>query len=101
MSFLRVVTYDGDEMTDDQFEAWDAIIGAHLRNSPDCIRAKAAKSAGTTLVVSEWVSEDACQAEMTSAAYKTALQDIMTKLSLPAELEPSFLFEGDVKVNVG
>lgn len=76
MSYLRVVTYDGDEMTDDQFEAWDAIIGQHLRNSPDCIRAKAAKSGGTTLVVSEWVSEEAYNTEMASAAYEAALEDI-------------------------
>jgi len=100
MSLLRVVTYDGDEMTDEQFEAWDAIIGAHLRNSPDCIQARAAVSGGRTLVVSEWVNEEAYRAEMTSAAYEAALQDIMTKLSLPAELEPSFLFEGEVKASV-
>lgn len=101
MSYLRVVTYEGDELTDAQVEAWDSIIGEHLKNSADCIRAKLASSGGTTLVISEWVSREAYEAEMSSAAYEAALQDITTKLSLPADIEPSFLFEGDVKVNVG
>ena len=100
MSFLRVVTFDGDAMTDDQFEEWDATIGEHLRTSPDCIRAKAASSGGTTLVVSEWVSEDAYRAEMASPAYEAALRDVTTKLGLPPDIEPSFMFEGDVKVNI-
>ncbi len=75
MSFLRVVSCDGDEMTYQQFEGRDAIIGTHLRNSPDCIRAKAAKSGGTTLIVSEWTDEAAFQRESSSVEWETALRD--------------------------
>lgn len=101
MSYLRVVTYDGDELTDAQVEAWDSTIGDHLRTSTDCLRAKLASSGGTTLVVSEWASEEAYEAEMRSAAYEAALLDATTKLSLPADIQPVFVFEGDVKANVG
>ncbi len=100
MSFLRVVTYDGGEMTDAEFDVWDEIIGAYLRNNPDCLRATAAKSAGATLVVSEWTSQEANERDMASPEYQTVLSEVMTKLSLPSDIEPSFLFEGDVKVNI-
>lgn len=100
MSYLRVAAFAMEGMPADTVEIWDGIIGNHLRSTDSCIRAKLAMDGDTVLVVSEWKDEKAYRAEFDSAGYRQALSDITTKLSLPSDPQPDYLFEGDVRVNI-
>lgn len=100
MSYLRVASFTMDEMPADTVDVWDKVIGEHLRGVEACIRAKLAQDGDTVLVVSEWTDEEAYNAEFASEGYRRALSELTTKLSMPPEPQPDYLFQGEVLVNI-
>ena len=93
MSYLRVAAY---EAVNDDIGAWDNTIGEMLRQDPSCIRSAASLSDGTWLVATEWTDQAACDASQESSAYAAALAELSKQFDVSADVEPVFLFEGEV-----
>ena len=92
MSYLRVAAF---EMAG-SFEIWERTLGAYLRGNPDCVVAKAASDGSRWLVASEWTSREAYEADLESPELRAAYEAAATQLGLSGDIEPSFLFEGDI-----
>jgi quinol monooxygenase YgiN len=94
MSFIRVAAFD----MPGSYEVWDATLGAYLRSNPDCIAAVASSDGSRWLVVTEWTNAGAYEAGLTSPELRTAYEEAAAGLGFTPDLEPSFLFEGEVGV---
>ncbi|MBT8201827.1 MAG: hypothetical protein HKN74_08425 [Acidimicrobiia bacterium] len=101
MTFLRIVAYEDASITDDQLEIWDEFVGRYLRDNPDCVRAKAARSGNTMVVLSEWTSQAALERDKDSAAFQAVVRDVAAKINMSPDITPDWMFEGDVLVNIG
>ena len=92
MSILRVAAFDMAGSS----EVWDSTIGEYLRNNPNCVAAKAASDGSTWLVASEWTSREAYEKDLVSPEFRRVFEEAATKLGISSDVEPAFLFEGDI-----
>ena len=92
MSYLRVAAFD----MAGSFEIWDSTLGKYLRDNPNCVVAKAASDGSRWLVASEWTSREAYEADLTSPELQAAFGAAAAQLGISTDVEPSFLFEGEV-----
>ena len=92
MSYLRVAAFD----MPGSYEVWDATLGEYLRSSPGCVAAKASSDGSTWLVVTEWTSREVYEADLASPGLQKAYEAAATQLGLTADLQPTFLYEGEI-----
>ena len=92
MSFLRVAAFD----MAGSYEIWDSTLGKYLRDNPDCLSAVASSDGSRWLVVSEWTSAEAYQADLQSPELRTAYEAAALQLGMSDDIVPDFLFEGEV-----
>lgn len=100
VSFLRVAAFELNGETPPECGIWDLTVGEYLRANPNCLGATAAASGPTWIVVSEWTSAAANAADMDSADYQAVLETMAQKVCVQSDIEPEFLFEGDVAGHV-
>lgn len=96
MAFLRVAAFDVEDAPDEALDLWDDLMGSALRNHPDCESVTAARNENRFLVITRWTSSEAFAAATASKPLQDLQVTIAARLNMPADQEPTFLFESEI-----